>query len=173
MTRSIVEMLGALLVLLISAHDSIAQQAATIHVLLLDGNNGKPLKIGNTGKTGAPLSLTIFANCGPGHICFFPDKKFTWGVDGSGWTEVPVIENLKSLQLMKPTDQLVYCQGTPDKYGALDKDPEFAVDEILRRGVVAPNTCNRHLNIQSHPGVLIFFLRPLTWWEQFTKPPQM
>jgi len=38
---------------------------------------------------------------------------------------------------------------------------------------VAPNTCNSHLNIQSRPGVLIFFLRPLTWWEQLTKGPQM
>lgn len=150
-----------------------AQQPATIHVLLLDGNNGKPLKIGNTGKADAPLWLTIFANCGPGHICFFPDKRYSWRVDGDGWTEVPIIENLKSLQLMKPTDQLAYCQGTPDKYGALDKDPEFAVDEILRRGVVAPNTCNTHLNIQPRPGVLIFFLRPLTWWEQLTKGPQM
>ena len=173
MTRCLALRVGCLILLLGCAGSSQAQQPATIHVLLLNGNDGKPFKIGNTGQAGAPLSLTIFANCGQGHICFFPNKRYTWGVDGAGWTEVPVIENLKSLQLMKPTDHLAYCQGTPDKYGALDRDPEFAVDEILRRGVVAPNTCNSHLNIQSRPGVLIFFLRPLTWWEQLTKGPQM
>lgn len=148
-----------------------AQQPAVLHILLLNGNDGKPLTIGNTGQPGAPLSLTIFANCG--HVCFFPDKRFTWAVDNAGRTKVPLIADLKSLMLMKPTSWLAYCQGTPDKYGALPKDPEFPVDEILRSGVVAPNTCNDHLHLQPQPGQLIFFLRPLSWWEKLTKPPQM
>jgi hypothetical protein len=159
--------------LLFCAVHMLAQQPTTIHVLLLNGNNGKPLDIGNNGKSGAPLSLVISPNCGSAGICFFPDKRYGWGVDGGGHLELPIIPKLQSVVISRPTSQLMYCQGTPDKYGALDRDPEFSVDEILRHGIVAPNTCDTHLNIKPQPGQLIFFLRPLSWWEQLMKPPQM
>jgi hypothetical protein len=94
-------------------------------------------------------------------------------VDAAGRTEVPIIDKLQSLQLMKPSSWFNYCQGTPTSNGALDKDPEFAVDAILRQGMIAPNQCNEHLHLRAQPGELIFFLRPLSWWERLTKPPQM
>lgn len=172
MARSLAFRIGGKLLLLACCACAVpAQQPAGLHILLLNGMNGRPLTVGNSGKSGTLLSLTIFANCG--HVCFFPGNRYTWVVDSAGRTEVPLIPDLKSLMLMKPTDWLVYCQGAPDRYGALAKDPEFSVDEILRRGVIAPNTCNDHLHLQPQPGQLVFFLRPLTWWEELTKPPQM
>jgi hypothetical protein len=161
------------LLLLACATGASGQQAAAIHVLLLNGNNGKPLEIGNTGNEGAPLSLTIFPSCGSGRICFFPGNRYTWGVNSSGHAELPVIDELQSLTVSRPTEWFMYCQGTPDRYGALPQDPQFSVDEILRHGVVAPDSCNERLHIQPQPGQLIFFLRPLSWWEQLTKRPQM
>jgi hypothetical protein len=174
MTRTDLLKISCLILLMACAHLGRSQQPASIHVLLLNGDDGKPLRIGNTGEAGARLSLTIFPSCGPGNICFFPSNKYSWSIDGSGRTEVPVFDKLKALRVTRPTSWLNYCQGTPNSTtGELDKDPEFAVDEILRQGVVSPNRCNDHLRLQPHPGELVFFLRPLTWWERLTKRPQM
>jgi hypothetical protein len=164
---------ACLTLLLSSAGLAFAQQTVIIHVLLLNGNNGKPLQIGNDGKEGGTLSLVISADCGSAGVCFFPNKQLAWAVDRNGHADLPVIAKLKSVELSRPTDKLIYCQGAPDKYGALSQDPEFPVDEILRRGIVAPNICNSGLHIQPQPGQLVFFLRPLTWWEILVKPPQM
>jgi hypothetical protein len=174
MTRSLLLKAGCVILLLACTHTGPGQQPTTIHVLLLNGDDGKPLKIGNTGQAGARLSLTIFPSCGEGHICFFPSDRYSWAIDSSGRAEVPVFDKLKALRVTRPTDWLMYCQGTPNSTtGELAKDPEFAVDEILRRGVVSPNQCNDHLHLPPHPGELIFFLRPLTLWERITKRPQM
>jgi hypothetical protein len=152
---------------------SVPQQAATIHILLLNGNDGKPLQIGNNGKAGAALSLTIFASCQDSHPCFFPGQNYMWPVDSSGRTEVPNMKNLQTLVISKPSDWFKYCQDTTGAPGSLGKDPTFAVADILRTGLIAPNSCNSRLHLQSHPGELVFFLRPLTTWEWLTKGPQM
>lgn len=41
----------------------------------------------------------------------------------------------------------------------------YRVQEILRTGVVAENACGKARN-QPAPGVLIFYVRPLHWWEK-------
>jgi hypothetical protein len=141
MTRSLLLKAGCVILLLACTHTGPGQQPTTIHVLLLNGDDGKPLKIGNTGQAGARLSLTIFPSCGEGHICFFPGDRYSWAIDSSGRAEVPVFDKLKALRVTRPTDWLIYCQGTPNSTtGELQKDPGFAVDEILRQGVVSPKS---------------------------------
>ena len=149
----------------------LGQQPATIHILLLNGNNGKPLTVGSNGKSGTPLSLTIFPVCG--QVCFFPGSRHTWSVDSSGQTEVPNMEKLRGLDIMLTSTGLKFCQDTTPPKGALSNYPRFQVSDIVRTGLVAPNTCNTRLKIQPHPGQLVFFLRPPTMWETLTRPPQM
>ena len=64
MTRCLALRVGCLILLLGCAGSSQAQQPATIHVLLLNGNDGKPFKIGNTGQaqvdsTGTPVTHEV------------------------------------------------------------------------------------------------------------------
>jgi hypothetical protein len=162
--------------LLICGRSSPGQQqppTATIHILLLNGNDGRPLEIGNTGKRGGTLSLTIFASCDRGYPCPFPEQKYIWNIDSSGRTELPNMPNLRTIEVGRPTDQLKYCQDIPLKPGQLGGQPTFNVVDILSTGVVAPNTCNTRLKLRAQPGQLIFFLRPLTTGESLTRSPQM
>jgi hypothetical protein len=147
------------------------QQPATIHVLLLNGNDGKPLTTGNDGRAGSGASLTIFAECAK--VCLFPGNRFSWGVDGEGRTEVPNFPGLLMLEVMKPTSWYVYCEGEEEPDGMLKKEPKYSVSEILEKGVVAENVCNPKLHVPAHPGELVFFLRPLTMWEKLKRGPQM
>jgi hypothetical protein len=139
-----------------------AEPESSIHLLLLNGNTGKPM---------AGVSLFVNPDCGG--ACVFPDNRMGWTANDAGEIEVPKLPNLHKLRLMKPNDHFTYCQQSEnDDVRAINPD-SFAVDDILRTGVIAPNTCNRHLGLAPHPGQLIFFLRPLTWWEELKKPPQM
>jgi hypothetical protein len=165
-----------LCLLLVPASPSPARQQpppASIHILLLNGNDGKPLTIGNTGQRGGPLSLTVFANCDRGYPCLFPGRQYMWTIDSTGHADIPNIPNLRTIEVGRPTDWLKYCQDIPLKPGQLGGQPTFPVADILRTGLVAPNTCNPRLKLRPQPGQLIFFLRPLTLWESLSKDPQM
>ena len=41
----------------------------------------------------------------------------------------------------------------------------YRVQDILRTGVVAENACGKTKSQQT-PGVLVFYVRPLHWWEK-------
>ncbi len=42
----------------------------------------------------------------------------------------------------------------------------YSVDEILKNGMVTKNTCG-HLNVETIRGRLLYFVRPIHWWELF------
>jgi hypothetical protein len=153
---------GLLFGLCVSPLAHSAEPAPAISILLLDGNSGNPMP-------GA--GLFIFPECG--QACVFPDNRFSWMTNGAGEIELPTMASLRRLRLMKPSDNFMYCQESENHNVNIVNPDSFAVDEILRTGVKAPNTCNRRIRIQPRPGQLIFFLRNLTWWEQLTKGPQM
>lgn len=165
MPRSIAITIVCVLFALTAATLCTAQQPAVIHILLLNGNDGKPL------PPDGHYALVIFPWCADSHGCLFPDKRFAWNVDSSGRTDVPIFDKLEKLEINRPNSLLVYCQTEVNSVGVID--PTFRIDEILQHGIIAPNTCNFHLKLQPHPGELVFFLRPLSWWEKLTKPPQM
>jgi hypothetical protein len=120
--------------------------AAQITIKVFNGHNGKPLK-GTTvdiwfGKKALPSPTQV-----------------TTGNDGSAFLTVhDPIETI-----------LVAGQGVGDCRAGKRKDyiegNVYSVQDILRTGVVAQNTCGKTRN-QTTPGVLVFYLRPLHWWEK-------
>ena len=151
-----------LLALSVSPLTTSGESASAIHILLLDGNSGKPMN-----------DVNLFINPDCERACLFPGNRISWKTNGSGEIEVPNLPDLRRLRLMKPTDYFKYCQDS-ENHGVSTVNPDsFSVADILRTGLVAPNTCNRGLRVPPRPGQLVFFLRELTWWEQLTKPPQM
>lgn len=44
--------------------------------------------------------------------------------------------------------------------------PEYSVAEILRSGIVSPNTCSGK-NAEPLRGHLIYFVVPASWWQMF------
>jgi hypothetical protein len=154
--------LGLLLVLSMPALADTADRAPTISILLLDGNSGKPMS-----------GVGLFINPDCGQACVFPGNRFSWTTNSAGEIELPALQNLRKLRLMKPSDNFMYCQESENHNVNIINPDSFAVDDILRTGVKAPNTCNRWISVKPRPGQLIFFLRNLSWWEQLTKGPQM
>lgn len=67
-------------------------------------------------------------------------------------------------------DFYVACQEysfprPPKQLGPRQAFPNYSVQQILRTGVVASNTCGK-IRVQPVPGELIFFERPMTLWEK-------
>jgi len=133
--------------------------ADTIRIVLLDGNTGKPIS-----HTGLFISL----------CCSRSAAGVQGGAtNGSGEIVLTGIEDARILTPMKPNEKFKYCQDSTDHGVSISNPASFAVDEIMRTGVVAPNHCNSRVNPPLRPGTLVFFMRPLTWWEYLTQPPQM
>jgi hypothetical protein len=145
-----------------------AQQPTTIRVLLLNGNNGAPL---------ADASLIFDSQCKQGTLpeCVrIYSGAWPWQkANAAGVIDLPVSEILVSFTISRHTSDFKYCQKVGEGSDEAISLPRFTVADIIHSGVVATNTCNSHLNIQPKPGQLVFFLRPLTVFEQLTKPPQM
>lgn len=142
---------------------ALGDPVASIRIRVLNGNNGNPM---------SGVGLLIDGTCaGP---CLFLLHHVAWTTDDAGAIGLPNSDELRMLRLSANT-RVKFCQPTrdADPHLRLGGHAEFAVDEILRRGVVAPNECNPRLTFAAHPGELIFFLRPLTWLEELQKPVQM
>jgi len=153
---------GLLFGLSVSALAHSAERAPSISILLLDGNSGNPM-----------IGVGLFINPDCGQACVFPDNRFSWTTNSAGEIELPAMPNLRRLRVMKPSSNFMYCQESENHNVNIVNPDSFAVEDILRTGVKAPNNCNRGIRVQPRPGQLIFFLRDLTWWEQLTKGPQM
>jgi hypothetical protein len=74
---------------------------------------------------------------------------------------------------MMATSDFMYCQDSSEHNIRPLNPDRFSLEDIRRTGVVAPNQCNPHLHSVVQPGQLIFYLRPLTFWETLTKAPRM
>jgi hypothetical protein len=163
---AILSIMAVLLGLASPPASAAAAEGGAVRVLLLNGNTGKPM-------TGVGLNISLSCS-GP---CVTADgTKLSMGggaANAEGVIDLPFIPGLRALRPMMTNSNFKYCQDSADHGVAIAHPGSFAADEILRIGVVAPNTCNRFLRIAPQPGQLVFFLRELTAWEQLTRPPQM
>jgi hypothetical protein len=50
----------------------------------------------------------------------------------------------------------------------LNRAPTYRIESIVKSGVVAGNKCGG-FRIEAKPGELVFFVRPLTWWERMRR----
>lgn len=57
----------------------------------------------------------------------------------------------------------LYFDWRPFEKGA--PRPTYSIDEIETSGIVSLNTCGKSA-AQAKPGELLFFVRPLPWWER-------
>lgn len=131
-------------------------------VLLLNGNTGKPLP-------GVALFLSPVCDT----PCVYPASPLRATSDSSGKIPIPEVPNLRAVQIMMATTDFMYCQDSNEHNIRPINPDRFDWDSIRREGVVSPNRCNLRVHVSAEPGKLIFFLRPLTWWESLSKPPRM
>jgi hypothetical protein len=120
--------------------------ASQITIKVVDGQNGKPLK-----------STTV--DVWFGKKALPPPTQVTTTNDGNAFLAVP-----------DPIETIVIVgQGVGDcragKRKSFLEGNVYSVRDILRTGVVAQNTCGKARN-QTTPGVLVFYVRPLHWWEK-------
>ena len=80
---------------------------------------------------------------------------------GSIVVEHPIVRYDESLRINTP---YVLCESGGSHYSWLRLE-SFSTKEILHHGDVSPNTCDR-VTVSPHPGQVILFVRPLTWWEK-------
>jgi hypothetical protein len=80
---------------------------------------------------------------------------------GSIVVDHPIVKYDESFQINTP---YVLCGPDGSNYSWL-RSEDFSTKEILHRGYASPNTCGK-VTVSPHPGQVILFVRPLTWWEK-------
>ena len=145
--------------------------AQTLEITLVDGRNGRPLVgtssyvnvwigterkaaivVPTDGKGVARIQLT--SNSREVNI---PNSANS----GSNVVEHPIVKYDESLQINVP---YVLCGSGGSNYSWLGL-LNFSTKEILQRGYASPNTCGK-ITVSPHPGEVILFVRPLTFWEK-------
>jgi hypothetical protein len=117
--------------------------AEIIRIHVIDGRNGKTMtnekaQVWINAKKGYALSLAP-------------------GADGIAELEAPA----GSLIIVQSN---LYVDCRQFEKGTTRPPLTYSVDEIRRSGLVAQNTCGK-LNVAARPGELLFFVRPIHWWE--------
>jgi hypothetical protein len=149
----------------------VSLSAQTLEITLLDGRNGRPMvgassyvnawvgterkeaiAIPTDGKGVARLQLTL----NPGEVNI-PNSKNS----GSIVVEHPIVKYDESFRINAP---YVLCGSEGSNYSWL-RSESFSTKEILSHGYALPNTCGKG-TVSPHPGQVILFVRPLTWWEK-------
>jgi hypothetical protein len=152
-------------------HGGVSLFAQTLEVKLVDGRNGHPMVgktsyvniwVGNQrkeaisipadGKGIARIQLTL----NPGEVNIPSSKN-----SGSILVEHPIVMYDESFRINVP---YASCASKESNFSWL-KLENFSTKEVLSRGYVSPNTCGKSTD-STHPGQLILFVRPLTWWEK-------
>jgi hypothetical protein len=118
-------------------------QAATIHIRVLDGRNGKPI---------ADEVLQIFINDQNGA------SQLATGKDGVATLEVPTGASLR-IQSNHYMDCRLHEKGVAPRLS-------YSVDEIISSGITAGNICRHRLDFKTSSGDFLFFIRPYRWWEK-------
>jgi len=145
--------------------------AQTLEIVLVDGRNGRPMvgassyvnvwvgterkeaiAIPTDGKGVARIQLTL--NSGDVNI---PNSKNS----GSIVLEHPIVMYDESFRINAP---YTLCASEGSNYSWL-RSENFSTKEVLSHGYVSPNTCGKS-TVSPHPGQVILFVRPLTWWEK-------
>jgi|ERR1700678_2768202 hypothetical protein len=157
---------------------SIQLYAQEIHVRVLNGRNGEPIRndcvdvfvpgivsalVIPTDKLGVALLHVEGEHAGPPTVA---SGKACGGLATSN----PTVGSADSIQIS--SDYYVACQeyrpvipSEPIAGRPTDRMPSYSIAKILNSGAAAGNTCGE-LRVKAKPGELIVFVRPLHWWER-------
>jgi hypothetical protein len=85
--------------------------------------------------------------------------------DGSGKLTLQQDASMLTAHATYDQTMLIYvnCDSTKDRPRPVDH--WYAISDILKSGVVAPNDCSRR-TVQAKPGEFVFFVRRVNWREQ-------
>lgn len=119
--------------------------AETIRIRVLDGRNGKAIR-------NERLNVWIGAAAGRA-LALTPGADWSAELEVQEGSSIAIGSNL-------------YVDCRPSRKG--DPSPTYAVDEIMRRGVVTPNTCGK-VHSDSKSGELLLFVRPPPLLEEMRR----
>jgi hypothetical protein len=120
--------------------------AGQVTIKVVNGHNGKPLK-------GTTVGVWFGRKASP------PPTQVTTTNDGNTFLPIP-----DSIETMVIAGQRVGDCRAGNRKSYIEGNV-YRVQDILRTGVVAQNTCSNARN-QPTPGVLVFYVRPLHWWDK-------
>lgn len=141
--------LAIVLVIAISLTILVSSAAAEkrITIKAVDGHSGKPFK-------GITLDLWFGAKAVP------PPVRVTTGADGSAVVVIP--DSVESIVIA--AQKVGDCRAGKEKGKSYIDENVYRIQDILQTGVAAQNLCGKAKRQESR-GVLIFYIRPLHWWE--------
>jgi hypothetical protein len=122
-----------------SVHGQVANEAVTLRVLVLDGNNGKPVRgrgVKITSSTTDELVTGRTDNDGVFSVTRKFPKNINVGVIGRPRCDVK-----------KPATSIIFITSL------------VKVEDIVTRGVVESNSCNPNVKRSAVPGTLTLFVR--------------
>jgi hypothetical protein len=114
--------------------------AETIHVRVLDGRNGRTIP---------KEKVQVWINDSKGAL------NLALGTDGIAELDAPAGSSIRIASNL-------YVDCRPFEKAAAR--PTYSVDEIKKSGLATQNTCGK-VKVGASRGELIFFVRPLHWWE--------
>ena len=146
-----------------------ALRAQDIRIKVLDGRNGHPVTNGWcvnvwVGKERGPMLLIPINKDGIA-LLHLTDKDSEVSVQnhgsacgGMGLID-PVVKYADTIRIIPDNGML--CQAHPPDSPWLS----FSVKKVLQSGDSTTNVCGK-IEANPKPGELVFFVRPLTWWER-------
>jgi hypothetical protein len=115
-----------------SVHGKIPHDAVVLRVLVIDGNNGKPVR-------GREVLITSST-----------DELVKGRTDSDG---------VFSVTREFPDSISVFVIGRPDCTVKKTATVTLKIEDIVTRGVVEPNSCNSNVKRSAVPGILTLFVR--------------
>jgi hypothetical protein len=140
--------------------------AQTLRVRLLNGSNGNPISnayinvwVGAHLKEAIPISIgsngdAVLRLTGDG-----TDKDVQ-----AASANVPVFPYAPEIRIQVG---LALCQVKQQKYSWLQITP-YSTEDWMRGGIVTANTCGKAV-AEPEPGMLVIFVRPLSFWEKLSQ----
>ena len=114
--------------------------AEVIRIHIEDGRNGK--RISNE-------HVQVWINGTPRAVSLAPDADGTAVLDAPAGSRIEIESNY-------------YMDCRPFQKGA--PRPTYSVDEVMISGIATTNSCGK-VGAEARRGELLFFVRPLHWWE--------
>lgn len=153
-----------------------ASYGQDIRIRVLDGHNGKPITkeclnvwIG----TGRGAHMIAATNKNGVVVLHLAENEIQAEIACPGWP-ARVIGHANNLQISG--DEYLPCQEygkinpgepiTPDL--TMAPMPSYSIKKILESSVKGSNTCGKFRK-EAKPGELIFYERPLHWWEKMRR----
>ncbi len=119
---------------------ALSLRAEVIRIHVLDGRNGKAI---------TNEQVQVWVDEAKGAL------SLATGADGTA-----TLRALPGSSIRIATDLYYDCR--PFKKNA--PRPTYSVNEILKSGLTAQNGCGK-FKAEAKPGELLFFVRPVHWWE--------